>query len=214
MRRFGLVIFDLDGTLVDSRADIAAAVNHAIGVVAGKGVLDEAVYPYIGEGLKYTFGELTGLTDGDRIARMVDEYKRFFYDHCDVHSRVYPGVAETLKAMGRFHRAVATTKMTFMARRVVNAMGLLEYLDHVQGSDEIPLKPDPTLFRLVIERFGEDPARTLVVGDTEKDVLAGIEAGCVTAAVTYGIRSAGDLESYGPDYMVDAFPDLLEIVAG
>ena len=143
MDKFSLIIFDLDGTLVDSRRDIATSVNHAIQAVVGNPVPEEQVFPYIGEGLARTFRELTGEKDPALLARMEEEYKSHFFDHCDVHSKVYPGVLETLAKLTGFQKALATTKRTFMARRVAGVMGFLEYMDHIQGSDDIALKPDP-----------------------------------------------------------------------
>ena len=210
-----LLIFDLDGTLIDSRADIAAGINHALAAHDAAPADEAAVYPYIGTSLEATFSGLApGLSDA-AYAAMVVTYKAYYFDHCDVHTRPYPGVDTTLAKMNGTPKAIGTTKRTFMARRVTERLGIAGHFDLVQGTDEgVPLKPAPDLFLGILAHFGAEAHRTLVVGDTDHDMLAGRAAGCVTAGVTYGIRSRGELAACEPDHLVDRFADLLALVQG
>ena len=207
-----LLIFDLDGTLVDSRRDIAIGVNHALGAVAGLAVPEARVFPHIGGSLRGTFADLApGLADASYDA-MVEAYKAFYFDHCAVHTRPYPGVIETLAKLAGAPKAVATTKRTFMARRVTEVLGLAPLVDLVQGTDDgTPIKPAPDLFLQVMERFAARPGKTLVVGDTVHDVRAGKAAGCFTVAVTYGIGARDALAAAGPDRLIDSFPEIAAI---
>jgi HAD superfamily hydrolase (TIGR01509 family) len=208
-----LLLLDLDGTLVDSRRDIATAVNRALAEVAGISVPEARIVPHIGGSLRGTFVDLApGRADADHDA-MVEAYKAFYFDHCADHSRPYPGVIETLGALAGVTKAIATTKRTFMALRVAEALGLAPLVDLVQGTDDgTPIKPAPDLFLSLIERFGARPARTLAVGDTVHDVGAGKAAGCVTVAVTYGIGTRNALAAAGPDRLVDSFAEVGAIV--
>ena len=208
-----LLIFDLDGTLVDSRRDIAIAVNHALTQVAGLVAEEARVVPHVGGSLRGTFVDLApGLAEAAYDA-MDKAYKAFFFDHCAVHTLPYPGVLETLAKLAGAPKAIATTKRTFMARRVTEELSIAPLVDLVQGTDDgMPIKPAPDLFRFVMARFAARPFRTLVVGDTVHDVAAGKAAGCVTVAVTYGIGSREALAAAGPDSVVDSFPEIAGIV--
>ena len=209
-----LFIFDLDGTLIDSRRDIAAGVNHAISGHAGFSVAERRIHPHIGAGLRGTFTDLVPGAAPETIDAMVAAYKEFYFENCDVHTRVYPGVLETLAALDSAPRAIATSKRSFMARRVAERFGLDRLFDLIRGTDEgTPLKPAPDLLVGIMEHFGARPERTLTVGDTDHDVLAGKAAGCRTVAVTYGIRSREELKACRPDALIDSFPELAAVLA-
>jgi len=108
--------------------------------------------------------------------------------------------------------AVATTKRTDMARAVTDRVGLTSLVDLVQGSDGLPKKPDPALLALVAERTGCALANSLMVGDTDGDVLAARAAGCASVAVTYGGWSRAELAPLAPDHLIDSFAELRELV--
>jgi HAD superfamily hydrolase (TIGR01549 family) len=203
-----LVVFDLDGTLVDGREDISRAVNQGIVAVGGEERPASEIIPHIGRPLVHIFEgllprELLGMAD-----RAVEIYRQYFFDHCAETSSLYPGVAECLEAMSSVSRAVATTKMTFMAAKVLQEMGIAHHFDLVQGSEDIPHKPDPAVLTRVLERLGKRAHRSWIVGDTVYDIQAGKAACMRTCAVTYGIGLAGDLKEAAPDLLLDTLVHL------
>jgi HAD superfamily hydrolase (TIGR01549 family) len=203
-----LVVFDLDGTLVDSREDIAGAVNQGLQAVGGPGRPGEDIYPLIGRPLLQIFAELLPPGLGARAVEAQAVFRRYYLDHCFDRSRLYPGVVECIERMKSVPLAVATTKMTFMAIRVIEHTGLAPHFSLVQGSDDIPHKPDPTLLRIVLGKTGKQAERSWMVGDTVYDIQAGKAAGMRTCAVTYGIGSVADLGEECPDLMVASLAEL------
>ena len=148
-----LVVFDLDGTLVDSREDISRAVNEGIVAVGGGKRPVSEIIPHIGRPLMDIFNDLLPVELHARAGRATEIFREYFFEHCVETSRLCPGVSECLEGLASVSRAVATTKMTFMAERVVEQMGIAHHFDLVQGSDGIPHKPDPAVLALVLERL-------------------------------------------------------------
>lgn len=208
-----LIIFDLDGTLVDSRRDIAGAIIHTLDRIGIDAPPEEDLYPHIGRLLFDIFFELIGDGDRTRAEEATCLYREYFYEHCNIHSRLYDGVMETLERFhGRCKTAVATMKKTFMAERVADLLGLERHLDFVQGTDGFPGKPDPEVINRLLGRFGVRPGEAWMVGDSVGDILAGRRAGVGTVAVTYGIGEREKLLAAGPDCCADRFSDLTEII--
>ncbi len=203
-----LVVFDLDGTLVDSREDICRAVNAGITAIGGQRRSGKEIIPHIGRPLNDIFGDLLPGELRAMAGRAAEIFRAYFFDHCADTSRLCPGVRECLEDLKPVSRAIATTKMTFMAERVVEQMGIAHQFDLVQGSDGIPPKPDPAVLSLVLRRLRKEPCRSWMVGDTVYDVRAGKSAGMRTCAVTYGIGTVDDLERAGPDLLLDTLAGL------
>ena len=203
-----LVVFDLDGTLVDSREDISRAVNEGIVAVGGGKRPVSEIIPHIGRPLMDIFNDLLPVELHAKAGRATEIFREYFFSHCVETSRLCPGVSECLEGLGAVSRAIATTKMTFMAERVVQQMGIAHHFDLVQGSDDIPHKPDPAILALVLERLRKEAGRAWVVGDTVYDIQAGKAAGMHTCAVTYGIGEVEDLERAAPDLLLDNLADL------
>jgi phosphoglycolate phosphatase len=210
-----LILLDLDGTLVDSFDDIAAGVRAAcaaIGVPA-----DPAALALVRRGAPLEeIYEVGG--GGARFAEFAAAYRACYFEAagCVARTRPYPGVAETLRALResspRPRLAVATTKRTETARKVLEATGLLDLVDEVVGSDGLPPKPDPAILLEAARRTGLDVRRSIMVGDTDRDVLAARRAGAASAAVVYGGVGAEELARCAPDHLLGSFEELLSVV--
>jgi HAD superfamily hydrolase (TIGR01509 family) len=203
-----LVVFDLDGTLVDSRRDISRAVNEGLLSVGGRALPMREIVPHIGRPLVAIFEDLLPVELQPMAARAAETFRAFFFEHCVEHSCLSPGVCECLEGLQSVSRAVATTKMTFMAERVVEKLGIARHFDLVQGSDDIPHKPDPTVLTMVLQRLDKKAHRSWVVGDTVFDIRAGKAAGMHTCAVTYGIGRLDDLHRAAPDLLLHTLAEL------
>jgi 2-phosphoglycolate phosphatase len=205
-----LVVFDLDGTLVDSREDIARAVNHGIVSAGGKELPIQDIIPHIGRPLVDTFKDLLPVELTPMAQEAAETFRQYFFQHCAETSRLYPGVSACLESLQAVSRAVATTKMTFMAVKVVEEMDIARHFDLVQGSDGIPHKPHPAVLSRVLEKLGKRPHKSWFVGDTVYDIQAGRAAGMRTCAVTYGIGLVDELEQAAPDLLLGNLVDLPE----
>jgi phosphoglycolate phosphatase len=203
-RKVELVIFDLDGTLVDSRDDIAAALNVALAEIGCAPRRIEEITPRIGEPLDAIFRRWIPGDPPHLVDDAVAAFRRFYFDNCARRSALYPGVRDCLERLAPIPLAVATTKSTRQAVRVCEQLDLARHFAVVQGSDDIPHKPDPAVVRAVLARLRISPDAAWMVGDTPMDVQAGRAAGCATCAVTYGIGERAALSAAGPDLLIDA----------
>ncbi|MBM2847009.1 MAG: HAD-superfamily hydrolase, subfamily variant 3 [Bacteroidetes bacterium] len=204
------IIFDLDGTLVDSKRDIAGAqlwVLHQLGVDSYQ---LEDIYPLIGKPLTETFATLLPPAMHHRIAEAAELYKTYYPPRALETTILFPNVRETLDALRtRGIRLATTTKLTPGTRRVLTHFGIDGYFDQIQGSDNIPFKPDPFIINKILEDQLWGRTETLMVGDTDNDIHAGKRAGIPTCGVTYGSLSKEQMQQLEPDFMIDSLPELL-----
>jgi phosphoglycolate phosphatase len=160
------VLFDLDGTLVDSREDIAASLNAALVAVGAAPRPSGELVGWIGEPLAAIFEGSLPAELSHRVQDACAAYRSHYFDHCADRSALYPGVLACLDALAGRSLAVATTKATFQAVRVCEAFGIASRFAAIQGCDGIPHKPDPAVVRAALARLGVAPEAAWMVGDT------------------------------------------------
>jgi len=214
--RYRSIIFDFDGTLVDSRSDIAGAQLWALNQLGVTHYTPEDLFPYIGKTLQVTFTHLLPPAMHHRIDEAVRLYREFYPPRSLLTTTLFPGVRETLdtlRARGA-RMAIASTKKESTILRVAEHFRISSSFVQLQGSDDLPYKPDPSIVRKIITDQRWDPAGTLMVGDTDNDILAGQRAGIATCAVTYGSLTEEQLRLYSPDHVIRSLPELLAIVDG
>jgi len=210
------VVFDLDGTLADTSADLLAAANACFrdlghGDVLGAG--DSLTAFHGGRAmLRLGFSRL-----GDWAEDMVDaQYPRLlaaYADGIDTHTRLYPGAVaavEALRARG-FATAICTNKPEGLAETLVTRLGVRGLFDALVGADTLPVrKPDPAPYRASVERAGGAVARSMLVGDTDTDRRTGLAAGVPVALVTFGPEGQG-IARLDPEALLHHFDDLPEM---
>jgi phosphoglycolate phosphatase len=201
-----LAIFDLDGTLVDSVEDLAASVNHALGVVGLPPRAVAEVRGFVGEGARLLLERSVG-PHPELLDRALEAWRVHYLDHLLDRTRAYPGVVEVLGGAGRT-LAVHTNKPGPMARRVLQGLGLLDRFALVVGGDEVARKPDPAGVRLIQERTGARPEDTVFVGDSPVDAATARNAGVLFLAVTWGLTPEADLRRAGATRLLDRAEEL------
>ncbi len=211
------VIFDLDGTLLNTIDDLADAGNH---VCAARGWPTHTVDEFkhmVGNGIPRLVKRFAPAgTDGETLAGALAEFSAYYDAHKEDKTAPYPGIPELLTALkGQGVRmAVLSNKAHALAGPVVEHY-FPEMLDAVQGAlPDAPVKPDPTLLRTLMERLGAKPETTLFVGDSNVDVLTGKNGGLTVAGVLWGFRDRRELEGAGADWIVHTPDQLTAIVAG
>lgn len=208
------IIVDFDGTISDSREDIASAQLWALGQVGFAGAAKEDLYPHIGKPLTETFQSVLPRDLHDRIPDAIRHYSEYYPPRSLVTTVLFPGVRETLEALVargcRF--AVASTKRGAGIRRATDHFGITGLFVQLQGSDDLPFKPDPAIILRILEAQGWSPAETLMVGDTPHDILAGRNAGIATCGVTYGSLTEEEMLALRPDYCIRSFPELMDVI--
>jgi len=208
------IIFDVDGTLIDSKRDIAGAQLWALRELGVNSHQLEDLYPLIGRSLAETFAALLPQELHHRIPDAIQLYRTYYPPRALDTSTLFPGVVETLEALQLrgINLATATTKSSAGTRRVLEHFGIAHHFRQLQGSDEIPFKPDPTVINKVVEAQRWDRGETLMVGDTDVDIQAGKSAAVKTCGVTYGSLPRDRMASLHPDFLIDRLPELLEII--
>ncbi len=206
-----LLIFDLDGTLVDSARDITEALNHAMGPDV-EPVTTEQTKTMIGEGAIKLLNKLLEQrrVKTDRPVLMKD-FLDYYSSHLDVYTEPYPEVRETLDQLGGYKKALVSNKLYRLSVKTLESFDLLRHFEFIAGGDTSPeRKPSPRAILPVLDRFEAKPEETILIGDSIYDVEAGRAAGVRTVAVTYGYGSIGFERT--ADYRIDAMGKLVEIV--
>ena len=208
------IIFDFDGTITDSKRDIAGTQLSVLEQLGVNAYREEDLFPHIGKTLEETFSVLLPEKQHHRIADAARLYSELYPSRSLQTTVLFPGVRETLEILQlRGKRlAVASTKRGPGIKRAADHFGITGYFVQLQGSDDIPFKPDPFIINKILADQNWEREDTLMVGDTDKDILVGKNAAVATCAVTYGARSAQELAQYDPDFMISSFPELLSRV--
>jgi len=197
-----LVIFDLDGTLADTKRDLALSVNAMREFMELSPLPLDAVASYIGQGVTVLIKRALGSqASEDEVAKGLAFFLQHYSRHLLDNTVAYPGVREALVGLGDRKLAVLTNKPTGFSREIIAGLGLATYFFEIFGGDSFPLKkPDPIGIKTLMSRAATTAGETLMVGDSDTDVLTGRNAGVWTCGVAYG---------FGPDSVVKAGPDLL-----
>lgn len=202
-----LVVFDLDGTLIDSHADIYRCVEMAFAACGLPDVTAFDVASLMGAPLDVYHARF-------RPPVSYEVFLKTYRSLYDVHgletTRPYSGVEAMLSALQGTPLAVASTKPTRRVVQHVEAFGLDRYFDHLQGCDGPPYKPDPAVLLRVLRQLRARPSHTWMVGDLVSDVRAGRAAGMRTLAVTYAGTSREDHLAAGADEVVDGVAEVRE----
>ena len=210
-KKIRLVVFDLDGTLVDSKVDLANSVNYALGEFGFPSLPNGTIYSYVGNGASTLILRSLGTGGKEILPRVLETFLAHYRGHLLDTTVPYPGVRESLSAQsGNFDMAVLTNKPIDMTRTILAGLSLSRHFVDVRGGDSFgSKKPDPEGLLRIMEERGTTPVETLMVGDSVNDILAGLGAGVATCGVTYGLGAKG-FATHPPDFTIDRFPELFE----
>jgi phosphoglycolate phosphatase len=208
-----LLVFDLDGTLVDSKEDLANAVNVALESFDFPPLPHPTIYSYVGDGASTLIRRALPPQKGALLPEVLDRFLAYYRRHLLDTTRPYPGViSELRKWSGIYRLAVLTNKGVAMTREILSGLSLDGYFFEVLGGDSFRTKkPDPEGLLHILREAGVEAEDTIMIGDSSNDVQAGRAAGTVTCGVTYGLGASGFAE-HPPDFTVDRFPDLFRHV--
>ena len=207
-----VVAFDMDGTLIDSAADIGAAVNRMRVSFDLAPLPRESVIRMVGNGARVLVARALADTPGMDMDEAFRRYRHEYDTHLIDETRLYPGVMEALDALqaAGFRLAVFTNKPYGSTRFILKGLGIEAFFSAVVGADSgFPLKPAPDALLHILEATGTDAARSWMVGDNWTDVDAGHAAGFRTAFCSYGY---GIYHENQPDAIVASFPALIAAI--
>ena len=208
-----LIVFDLDGTLVDSVPDLAAAANYALRRLGLPEQTVEAHKRMIGAGEKNFVRRFLGPGHQNLYDQALALYLEHYSQHLGDQTRVYPGVMETLKRLTPVKKAVLSNKREDLAQQVVEIMGLSDFFQAVRGGNSFGvLKPSGEGLSALIKEQGSDPVRAFMVGDKPEDILAGKGAGARTVALTCGYAEPEVIAAAKPDFTLNSFSQLTDLL--
>jgi phosphoglycolate phosphatase len=214
---FRILGFDLDGTLVDTAADLTAAVNHALSLIDRAPLSEAEVRPMIGLGAKHMLEQglrATGGTEDGIVERLYPDLLRYYEAHIAVHSRPFPGLTaalDRLDALG-VRTAVATNKAEGMARKLLGELGLADRMAAIVGGDTLAVrKPAAEPILAMIEQSGGGHAA--FVGDSIFDVMAAKNANVTSIVVRFGFLDR-PAEELGADHIIDHYDELVPLLSG
>ncbi len=204
-----LLIFDLDGTLVDSLDDLTASVNYTLAQFQLPALTRAEVEAVIGHGVRKLLERVLDNPPPEKLEAALAHFRQHYSANVCVHSYVYPGVWEVLDRFAFRRKALLTNKPAEFTHPLVEKLGLAPHFEIILGGgDHLALKPDPNGIRKIMTQTGTVPEKTVIIGDSDSDILAGKAAGIITCAVTYGYRRPEFLRPLEPDFMVNRITEI------
>jgi phosphoglycolate phosphatase len=213
------VLFDLDGTLLDTIADLAEAANRMLVELGRAQRTQDEIHSFVGKGIpnlvRRCLTENTGATE-DEIEAAVPVFRRHYHVVNGVGTRIYPGVLETISALRarRIKLAVVTNKAEAFTLPLLERMGIAEHFDAVVSGDTLAVKkPDPAVLHLACERLGVNACDALMIGDSSNDALAAQRAGMPVLLVTYGYSEGMPVDTIECDGLLSNALQALDYIA-
>lgn len=217
-----LVIFDLDGTLIDSRLDLVHSVNAALRHIGRPELPDNVIASYVGDGAPILIQRALGgeKVDEALVRKGLEYFLSYYREHKLDHTTVYQGIPEALAEIQRSSNgtprkmAVLSNKPVIPSRAIVEALGLGPFFSQIYGGNSFATKkPDPEGARRLLEESAARPDQAVIVGDSHVDVETGRNAGMWTIGVNYGFATHS-LESEPPDVLVDLPQEVGAVLSG
>jgi phosphoglycolate phosphatase len=209
------IVFDLDGTLIDSRVDIAEATNHAL-VHSGRTPLSiDEIASYVGDGARKLLARAARLEpEAAELDPLLQSFLDYYGAHATDHTTLLPGAYEALAALGHLPLALCTNKPRSTTEAVLANLRLpAEFSVLVAGGDLPKIKPDPLPLQHIAQALGLSTAQLMMVGDGPQDVLCAKAAGARSVGVEGGIQARERLIAAEPDVLIASLSELPELIA-
>ena len=206
------LIFDLDGTLIDSKQDIADAVNFALIQLGVPEVTPQVVWGHIGGGIRALLSAILKTKDIAFIKKADCFFRQYYCAHCLDKTVPYPGMISVLEHFSKQQKrmAVVTNKDQEFTDKILAGLGVAKYFHSRIGAGAGDRKkPDPELLHKALEEMNSNPVSAVIIGDSPADIEAGRKAGTKTCGVTYGIGSAETIQKAQPDFWANQPSELI-----
>ena len=209
MTSFQLLVFDFDGTLVDTRKDIADSVNLVLEELDLRTLPCETLFTFIGRGVQHLMSRSLENTGFDDLPRAIDAFMRHYEAHLMDQTTLFPNCREALDHFSGRRRTILSNKPTRFITQILDALDCRAPFDTIVGGDLMgSKKPDPAGLHHIMQQHSVSPEETLMVGDSLVDIETGQRAGVKTCGVTYGHAGRESLETAQPDWIIDDLAEL------
>ncbi|MFC4322438.1 pyrophosphatase PpaX [Litchfieldia salsa] len=209
--KINTLLFDLDGTLINTNDLIISSFMHTLEQYYPNQYKREDVLKFIGPSLHDTFVTM----DENRVEEMINTYREHNHANHDLLVKEYEGVYDTIKQLHEkgYKLGIVTTKVRSTVTMGLKLTGLDEFFDVIVTLDDVKnAKPDPEPIQLALSQLNSQADESIMVGDNYHDILAGKNAGTLTAGVAWTIKGKDYLATFDPDYMLEHMNDLLTII--
>lgn len=206
-----LLIFDLDGTLIESKWDIAASVNLTLDELGLPQRPIEEIFGFVGDGVKKLLRLAVGETDRVSFDDALSVFRGHYLAHCLDRTTYYPGVENTLRHFAAKSKAVATNKAIEYTHVILKGLGAHHFQFVVGGDNGFGLKPEPGMLLHVMEQLNVPRERTVLIGDSTNDINGGHNAGIRVCAVGYGMGNREKMAACQPDWFIERPEEMMEI---
>lgn len=214
MFKIDLLIFDLDGTLADTKDDIATAVNLTLDELGLPEKSPTVIYGYVGGGIRRLIQQAVGEKEGERFKQAMKVFERHYLAHLMDTTRLYPGIDEALAHFRSKKKAVATNKPQLYTDKIMAGLNIAHQFDLIVGGENgLALKPDPQMLLAVLERLRVDRKRAVMIGDGLSDIAASRAAGIAVCAIGYGLGNSDELRQARPDFFCRTVGELKRLFA-
>ena len=212
MLKYKLLLFDLDGTLVNSMFDLGDALNHTLDFFGKSPIPYERIPAMVGGGVRALL--VNGFGSDENMDQIQQVFNDYYTANYVVKTKPYPDVIAALKQLDTFQKGVYSNKPHPLTTGIITALDMDQYFQYVQGARPALYKRKPAKEGVLyaIEALGSTPEETLFIGDSTHDIHAGQAAGVDTCAVTYGYRSKEILLAEKPNFMIDSLLELNDLV--
>ena len=206
-----LLIFDLDGTLIESKWDIAESVNFTLAELGLPQRPLEEIFGFVGDGVKKLLRLAVGEGNEARFEEALKVFRGHYLDHCLDRTTFFPGIEPMLRHFAHKQKAIATNKSIDYTRVIMNGLGPHHFVYMVGGDNGFGLKPEPGMLLHIVERLNVPRERAVLVGDSTNDINGGHNAGLRVCAVGYGMGNRERMAACQPDWFIERPEELMEI---
>ena len=206
-----LLIFDLDGTLIESKWDIADSVQRTLADLSLPPRTQEEIFGFVGDGIKRLLRLAVGEDNQARYEDALRIFRSYYMTHCLDRTRYYPGVETVLAHFARKHKAVATNKAIEYTTKILAGLGHHHFAHVVGGDDGFGLKPEPGMLHSIMEKLGVPKERAVLIGDSTNDITGGHNAGIKVCAVGYGMGNREKMAACKPEWFIETPEEMMEV---
>ena len=212
MKTIDLFLFDLDGTLIDSKRDIADSVNYTMKTLGLPLLENETIYEFVGNGVTPLIKKSVEAAGGCDFPHALKVFLEYYDQHLLDTTLPFRGILEILQHFKDKQKIVLTNKSQGFSQKILRGLKMDHYFEEIFGGDtSFPKKPAPDIVYHLLKIFGISPNQAVMIGDSRVDMETGRNAGILTCGVTYGFRPRQELEEFKPDELIEKPADLLKI---